>query len=98
MPARASHLDPAFERAVREILYDKKLPCPVCRYDLRGLTRPMCPECGSEVEAYLRVADLSPRRIRAQRRERAMRVAGRVFMALLFLLPLLAAVIVVMLT
>jgi hypothetical protein len=25
---------------------DEPLPCPLCNYDLRGLTEPRCPECG----------------------------------------------------
>ena len=85
MPGRVSHLDPTFERELRAVMFDRELPCPHCRYDLRGLIGSKCPECGREVEHYLRVADLSPGRIRAERFERRLRMVGRVagFMALL---------------
>ena len=42
-------------------LADRDVPCPLCGYNLRGLTMPRCPECGRELrlsigltEPYLR--------------------------------------------
>ena len=31
-------------------LSDRDVPCPLCRYKLRGLTTPRCPECGRELQ------------------------------------------------
>lgn len=91
MAIRTSHLDPAFERALRDCIYDRTLPCPHCRYDLRGLTGSICPECGHNVEMHLRVADLSPGRIRRERVERVVRTCARVLGVLVLLTPLIAA-------
>lgn len=33
------------EELLLDFLRDHDAPCPVCRYNLRGLTRPVCPEC-----------------------------------------------------
>ena len=93
MPLRASNLDPSFGRALRDIMFDRALPCPHCRYDLRGITRPKCPECGRDVEAHLRIADLSPARIRQQRLDRALQVLGNGLRFLLLLTPLIAGAI-----
>jgi hypothetical protein len=30
-------------------LRDRDVPCPLCAYNLRGLTSPRCPECGHEL-------------------------------------------------
>jgi predicted amidophosphoribosyltransferase len=89
MPGRISHLDPKFERKLREVMFDRELHCPHCRYDLRGLVGSRCPECGREVEYYLRIADLSPGRIRAERFERNVRTVGRVLGFLALLVPFL---------
>ena len=35
--------------ALLEFLRDRDAFCPVCRYNLRGLTVPRCPECGREL-------------------------------------------------
>lgn len=35
---------------LRTFLAARDVPCPMCRYNLRGLTAETCPECGSEVE------------------------------------------------
>ena len=32
--------------------------CPVCRYNLKGLTRPFCPECGQELKLTVGAAHL----------------------------------------
>lgn len=90
MPSRTSNLDPAFDRAIREVLFDHPLPCPHCRYDLCGITGGICPECGNEVESYLRVADLSPHRFRRQQWDRAKRVAVTVVRTLVMVVAFLA--------
>ena len=32
-----------------EFLRGREVPCPLCRYNLRDLTRPQCPECRHEL-------------------------------------------------
>jgi hypothetical protein len=32
-----------------EFLHEHEAPCPVCGYNLKALTRPVCPECGQEL-------------------------------------------------
>jgi hypothetical protein len=32
-----------------DFLRDHEAPCPVCRYNLKALTRPICPECGQHL-------------------------------------------------
>jgi len=32
-----------------EFLREHEAPCPVCGYNLKALTRPVCPECGQEL-------------------------------------------------
>ena len=32
-----------------EFLREQEAPCPVCGYNLKALTRPVCPECGLEL-------------------------------------------------
>src|SRR5687768_8467278 len=32
-----------------DFLREHEAPCPVCGYNLKALTRPMCPECGNEL-------------------------------------------------
>src|SRR5262245_24699543 len=32
-----------------EFLREHESPCPVCGYNLKALTRPICPECGQEL-------------------------------------------------
>ena len=32
-----------------EFLRERDVPCPVCGYNLRNLTRPQCPECRKEL-------------------------------------------------
>src|SRR3954468_24054162 len=32
-----------------EFLREHDAGCPVCRYNLKALTRPVCPECGQEL-------------------------------------------------
>jgi hypothetical protein len=49
------------ENALIEWLRDRDVYCPLCEYNIRGLTTPRCPECGQAlrlsvalVEPYLR--------------------------------------------
>jgi hypothetical protein len=39
----------ADETALLEFLRDRDVACPLCRYNLRALTSPRCPECGREL-------------------------------------------------
>ena len=32
-----------------EFLRDHEAPCPLCGYNLKAVTRPICPECGQEL-------------------------------------------------
>jgi hypothetical protein len=34
-------------------LAQQDVPCPACGYNLRGLLRPRCPECGAEINPRL---------------------------------------------
>ena len=35
----------------------RDVACPVCKYNLRGLTQPRCPECGRQLELSVRATD-----------------------------------------
>jgi hypothetical protein len=52
---------PAGPDADREFLIhwlaDRDTPCLLCGYNLRGLTRPVCPECGNELRLSVSLAD-----------------------------------------
>jgi len=37
------------EELLLEFLREHEAPCPLCGYNLKALTRPMCPECGQEL-------------------------------------------------
>src|SRR4051812_21337301 len=44
--------DPAQEKdaaALVAFLSERDVACPLCRYNLRGLPSPRCPECGREL-------------------------------------------------
>ena len=43
-------MDPAPSPTPEPQVIDEDLPCPKCRYNLRGLTVPRCPECGFQFE------------------------------------------------
>lgn len=45
------------ERMLLDWLRQRDAPCPVCRYNVRGVVEPVCPECGAE----LQLAVASPR-------------------------------------
>jgi hypothetical protein len=38
------------EDMLLEFLREHDAPCPVCSYNLKALTQPICPECGQELE------------------------------------------------
>lgn len=42
-----------------QFLSERDIPCPSCKYNLRALTMPRCPECGERLE--LQVALQEPR-------------------------------------
>lgn len=42
--------DPTDEqRMLLEFVFDRDVPCPRCDYNLRALTKPVCPECREEL-------------------------------------------------
>jgi hypothetical protein len=49
----------ADDAALREFLGSRDVPCPLCGYNLRGLTGTMCPECARELR--LSVGLVEPR-------------------------------------
>jgi uncharacterized paraquat-inducible protein A len=55
----AAGLETADAEALSAFLRDRDIPCPLCRYNLRHLSSPRCPECGRELE--LRVGLSEPR-------------------------------------
>jgi DNA-directed RNA polymerase subunit RPC12/RpoP len=62
-------LDPRFLARLRELVTLRDgARCPRCRYDLNGLIAGRCPECGKNVESYLREYDLHPERFGRRRR------------------------------
>lgn len=42
-------------------LADRDEPCPVCGYNLRGGTSPICPECGAEIRLAVQWANVKYR-------------------------------------
>jgi hypothetical protein len=47
------------EVALLDLLRDRDVSCPLCRYNLRGLSSTRCPECGRELR--LSIGLLEPR-------------------------------------
>jgi hypothetical protein len=43
---------------LRELLASRDIPCPVCSYNLRGLDRPVCPECAAPLRLHLTSSNL----------------------------------------
>ncbi|UCD74501.1 MAG: hypothetical protein JSV91_12025 [Phycisphaerales bacterium] len=43
---------------LRRFLADRDMPCPVCRYNLRGLDSERCPECGAHLDIRVGSTDL----------------------------------------
>ena len=50
---------PSDEAALLDYLRDRDVACPLCAYNLRGLTAGRCPECGRELQ--LSVGLVEPR-------------------------------------
>lgn len=70
-------LDRSFQARLREIYLDRDAKCPRCRYHLRGVPGPRCPECGLVITEYLRIADTTAWRLRRARlRSLARRMIG----------------------
>jgi hypothetical protein len=40
-----------------DLLADRDVPCPGCRYNLRGLTTDRCPECNQQLELEIKLAE-----------------------------------------
>lgn len=61
MPDAQQSPPPAWSdrEAILGFLRDRDVVCPVCRYNLRGLSEPRCPECGHELRLRIGVADFS---------------------------------------
>jgi hypothetical protein len=60
-------LDRGFQAQLRDIYLDRDARCPRCRYHLRGVPGPRCPECGSDIADFLRVADTTGWRLQRAR-------------------------------
>lgn len=67
LPERDLHLDRGFQAQLRRVYLDTDARCPSCRYELRGVPGPRCPECGNDVSDFLRVADTNLWRLRRER-------------------------------
>jgi hypothetical protein len=60
---RSRRISPEFDNTLRHVIYDRDLGCPHCGYSLSGITGTRCPECGRNVQEFLRVADTAPARL-----------------------------------
>ncbi len=47
------------DRLLLEYLSSNDAPCPLCGYNVRGLTRPVCPECRHRLRLTVGVSDVS---------------------------------------
>lgn len=45
------------EQALHGFLAERDMPCPACRYNLRGLQAAACPECGLELRLGVQLAE-----------------------------------------
>ncbi len=43
-----------------EFLRERDVKCPLCGYNLRGLTHPVCPECGGDLQLCVGVMNPRP--------------------------------------
>lgn len=68
MDERQLQLDRAFQARLREMYLERDAKCPRCRYHLRGVPGPRCPECGHDITDFLRVADTTGWRLQRARR------------------------------
>lgn len=58
MDENSAHTDgEADVQALIEFLRERNAWCPACRYNLRGLTTPRCPECGRELRLSVGVTE-----------------------------------------
>ena len=48
---------PAVDELLTRFLSDRDARCPLCSYNLRGLTGSHCPECGREIQLAIRVTE-----------------------------------------
>lgn len=48
----------ADESVLQQFLAQRDLPCPVCKYNLRGLSSTSCPECGARLDLRIGSIDL----------------------------------------
>jgi hypothetical protein len=60
---RSRRISPEFDNTLRHVIYDRDLGCPYCGYSLSGITGARCPECGRNVQEFLRLADTAPARL-----------------------------------
>ncbi len=71
MPAPPSapkrELDREFQLRLRTVYLDRDIHCPRCRYHLRGVPGPRCPECGLVISELLRIADSGSWRLHRDR-------------------------------
>ena len=51
-------MPPTVPELLRSLLAGHDIPCPVCRYNLRGSAGPNCPECGARLEVRVGSIDL----------------------------------------
>jgi hypothetical protein len=49
---------PSDEALLVAFLSDRDVVCPLCSYNLRGLTHPRCPECGQELRLTVGAVDV----------------------------------------
>jgi hypothetical protein len=45
------------QQFLQDFLSQRDWPCPICNYNLRGLTRSRCPECGEVLALQVNVAE-----------------------------------------
>lgn len=46
------------QKFIQEYASDRDIPCPVCDYNLRGISTSTCPECGARLEIRIGSLDL----------------------------------------
>ncbi len=48
---------PSDDDWLRDYLAERDVPCPVCSYNLRGISQPRCPECGHRLKVGVHTAE-----------------------------------------